>query len=499
MKGWCSGKADKNLTDVGAGRNGAGAKNKNGYRLIGWKAIGQFLGCTERTARRWEADRALPVHRIPGGTRGSVWAHPDELTTWLQALPTDVQATLRAEASTDAAVPTGAGPEAGVSEAPGALPKKAAARRGRRIWLTGGVAAVVLAAAAGVLMWKSGLLPAQPSVRGARLPYSDNPEARETYNTARFEVSERTAESLAAAQRGFQQLVERYPDRAAAWAGLADTYLLLREFGSMSDAVAYPQAERLSRTALALDPNLADAWLDQAFVAWWWRGDGTVAFHDFDTALRLDPGSARAHHWYATALFANGNYPRALDMIARARAIEPNNRAIVADEAWIRFGVGQRAQGLATLERLAQLDPQFVSWHYYLAHAYLIEGRDADFLREAGIAAELRGRPETVAALKSAAQRFQEGGRGAMLDQLASDEATRWARGTGSAVVVAEYHALASDRAGMLRWLDIAQQRHDHNLSIIRGYPEFTAYANDPDYRRIVEGLPWTDRVAAGQ
>ena len=61
-------------------------------RLVGWKSIGQFLSCTERTARRWEVYRALPVYRVPGGTRSSVWAHADELAARLRALPTETRA-----------------------------------------------------------------------------------------------------------------------------------------------------------------------------------------------------------------------------------------------------------------------------------------------------------------------------------------------------------------------------------------------------------------------
>jgi tetratricopeptide (TPR) repeat protein len=286
------------------------------------------------------------------------------------------------------------------------------------------------------------------------------------------------------------QLTQGYPDRAAGWSGLADTYLLLREFGSMRDDLAYPQAERAARTALALDPKLADAWLDQAFVAWWWHGDADSAFRGFNTALRLDPHSAKALHWYATALYAHGDYATSLQTIGHARELEPDNRAIVADEAWLRFGSGDRTAGLSTLERLVQLDPSFESSHYYLAHAYLIMGRDRDFLREAKLAAELRSQAETIDVLNLAEQRFLRGGRQAMLEQLSASEAESCARGTGSPVVVAEYRALAQDRPGMMSWLATAERTHDHNLPTLRGYPEFGAYRSDPEFLKIVHRLP---------
>jgi len=106
-----------------------GADGPGGRRLVGWKAIGQFLRCTERTARRWEAYRGMPVHRIPGGGRSSVWASPDELSGWLQALPSDVQATLRAEAGSDAATPTATLPPADATPATDAPDRTAATAR----------------------------------------------------------------------------------------------------------------------------------------------------------------------------------------------------------------------------------------------------------------------------------------------------------------------------------------------------------------------------------
>ncbi len=52
--------------------------------LTTWKQIAAYLGVTERTAQKWERERGLPVHRVPGG-RGRVWASPSELDSWGEA------------------------------------------------------------------------------------------------------------------------------------------------------------------------------------------------------------------------------------------------------------------------------------------------------------------------------------------------------------------------------------------------------------------------------
>ena len=53
-------------------------------RLDSWKEIAEFLRSGERTVRRWEPERGLPVHRMPGNGRGRVFAYTAELSRWLE-------------------------------------------------------------------------------------------------------------------------------------------------------------------------------------------------------------------------------------------------------------------------------------------------------------------------------------------------------------------------------------------------------------------------------
>ncbi len=56
-------------------------------RLNSWKEIAAYLGCSEKTARRWEVSRQMPIHRVPGGAKGSVYAFPGEIDDWLANRP----------------------------------------------------------------------------------------------------------------------------------------------------------------------------------------------------------------------------------------------------------------------------------------------------------------------------------------------------------------------------------------------------------------------------
>jgi len=65
--------------------NGTKDNPRNGKRLDTWKEIGGFFGRDERTVKRWEMTRGLPVHRVPGGGRANVYAYEEELAEWLRS------------------------------------------------------------------------------------------------------------------------------------------------------------------------------------------------------------------------------------------------------------------------------------------------------------------------------------------------------------------------------------------------------------------------------
>ncbi|HEX7288569.1 MAG TPA: hypothetical protein VF532_20460 [Candidatus Angelobacter sp.] len=58
-------------------------------RLDSWKEIAAYLHRDVRTVIRWEQEKALPVHRIPGGQRQAVFAYIHEIDAWLVSQPTN--------------------------------------------------------------------------------------------------------------------------------------------------------------------------------------------------------------------------------------------------------------------------------------------------------------------------------------------------------------------------------------------------------------------------
>jgi hypothetical protein len=65
------------------------ANHETPPRLDSWKAIAAYLGRDVSTVIRWEREKGLPVHRLPGGKRQAVFAVTEEIDAWMTGQPAD--------------------------------------------------------------------------------------------------------------------------------------------------------------------------------------------------------------------------------------------------------------------------------------------------------------------------------------------------------------------------------------------------------------------------
>ncbi len=118
----------------------------SGRRLDSWKAIAQYLGRDVRSVQRWERDRGLPIHRLPGQRGGAVFAYEDELNEWLRSGPERVDPN---------GLPAFEAPGDKV-EQPDAPPLVAWSRLSSKRWL---ILAALLLIGTLLLAWRGGWIP----------------------------------------------------------------------------------------------------------------------------------------------------------------------------------------------------------------------------------------------------------------------------------------------------------------------------------------------------
>jgi tetratricopeptide (TPR) repeat protein len=453
------------------------AANRNplaGKRLDSWKEIASFFRRAERTVKRWETERGLPIHRVPGIGRSSVFAYSDELADWLKGRSQELEADDTASGET--AQPEPASTETGkTGPAPGPARSSLASAR-VAAWLL----PMVLVAAV-VVLFSGHQPPRYKALAGRRAP---NAESQDLYLKGRYYWDRRTPDDLNKAIDYFTQAIVKDPSDAAAYVGLADCYNLLREFGAMPATEAYPRALSAAQRAVELDDTSAEAHTSLAFSTFWWSWQGVTAEREFKRALALNPNFVRAHHWYATYLLAMDRHPEALDQIEQAQRLEPSSTAILADKGFLLWCAGRQNEGLALLKQLEVSEPSLSSTHAYLGRIYWEQQKDyAKALLEWRHLAELRHDEAGLAIATARETGFAANGLKGMWESELPIQKDLVDRGAGSAYELAATYAALGNKQEALVYLQTA---FDHReSSMITGTPPISALQNDAEYRKL--------------
>ncbi|MEM9556113.1 MAG: winged helix-turn-helix domain-containing protein [Acidobacteriota bacterium] len=184
-------------------------------------------------------------------------------------------------------------------------------------------------------------------------------EAHRAYVRGRYAWNRRTAGDLQRAIGLFREAIEIDPDYALAHAGLADALILLPFYGAARPEAAFRQARDAARSALALEPSLAEAHTSLAYTDFVVRHDWARAENGFQRALEHAPDYATAHHWYAFLLTALGRHDEALERGRRALEIEPLSLVIAVDVALADYFARRPERALEQLEAVADVAPDF--------------------------------------------------------------------------------------------------------------------------------------------
>jgi hypothetical protein len=477
-------------------------------RLDSWKEIAAFFGRDERTVKRWEKERGLPVYRVPGSARGGVFAYAEELSEWLQA-PNHVLdfAPVAAENPVAEEFPNQAAaadlpeekisPEEKVSavvpSADPALNLHAVPTQSRLaaakpfLWL------VPLALIVGFFLAFS-FGHHQPRFKNAlAAPHVPSADAQDLYLKGRYYFEKRTPADLNQAVDFFTQAIVHDPGYAAPYVGLADTYNLLREYSAMPPQEAFPRALAAATKAVELDPNSAEAHNSLAFASFWGFFDAATADREFKRAIELDATLPRAHHWYATFLVNIQRNREALVEIERARQLDPSSTPILADKGFILAYSGKTEEARTLLTQLAASQPEFVPSHRYLAQAiYYPEGNYSGYLAEMGIVARLRHDQLAEKTVEAERAAYNKAGQQGLYKERLKSDREAFDHGTGSAYSVASAYGALGQKDDALKYLKIAYQRHDLQLTSLTSSQELQFLHQDQAFRELVSqiGLP---------
>ncbi|ADW68264.1 hypothetical protein AciX9_1201 [Granulicella tundricola MP5ACTX9] len=484
--------------------------------LNGWKEIAQYVARDIRTVERWEKQRGLPVRRVPGAGRATVFARISELELWLHSsnlaeteplIALEDQTHSRPTALAIAELPTLS--EAATSPtidspAPPVLyqpvrPDPAASLIHHKYFIPamalilGSVFAIFITqplarrAAAHTPPPAHGISAVSASPAGP-VRQSQVPGVDALYLRGTFFFEQRTPDTLNRALQHFTAAIEKDPTYAPAYVGLANTYNLLREYSVVPDEIAFPKALEADEKAIALDPSLPQAHASLGFVKYFWSVDAPAAEREFQTALALDPSLVLAHHWYGSVLTHEGRYTEALRELDTAQRLQPSSSAIFTSRA-LAFGLsGHRDEARAMLEEhLSQdhnrEDHNSSTTHIVLGILDMMEPHDVPgFLHEWRRGAERRQDSESLDLVNKAEAAYHHGGEPLMWQIMLAAEQKQHSYSTARTVRMADSEVLLGRPDQALADLDDLMHRHDRAIISIFVDPMLFPLQKDPRF-----------------
>ena len=199
--------------------------------------------------------------------------------------------------------------------------------------------------------------------------FTKNPEAHEDYLKGRYHWNKRTDEDIKKAISYFEDAIRKDSNYAAAYSGLADTYLTLYDYELMSFDESTPKAKDAAQRALQINENLAEAHNSLAHInlhEWKWKS----AEEGFQRAIALDPSYILAHHWYALCLTAIGKTNEAVTQMEKARELDPLSTRINADLGMAYLSAGKYDQAIAQEEKTLELNSKSSGARWIRGMAY---------------------------------------------------------------------------------------------------------------------------------
>ncbi len=188
-----------------------------------------------------------------------------------------------------------------------------------------------------------------------------NSEAYENYLRGRFLLSTQGDFEAKKGMAYFQRAIQKDPNYALAYAGLAESYITLSQpwNGDLSPHEALPQAEAAARKALEIDDSLGEAHLALARVSLY-HWDWLAAEKEYKRALELNPNDAMAHGWYGEYLQAMTRNEEAIEQLQQAIALDPLNTNHLASLGFIFYHARQYDQGIREFQKALELEQDMV-------------------------------------------------------------------------------------------------------------------------------------------
>jgi eukaryotic-like serine/threonine-protein kinase len=326
--------------------------------------------------------------------------------------------------------------------------------------------------------------------KGLAKHYTESNEAYQLYLKGRFYWNKRNADALKKSVEYFNQAIEKDPNFALAYAGLADAYVVFPTYSAASPRESYPKAKAAAKKAMEIDETLAEAHASLAWVLFLFDWNFAESDREFQRAIQLNPNYPTAHHWYGDAnLRATGRFDEAIAEIRRAQELDPLSLIINADLGTTYIYARRYDKAIEQLRKTIEMDPSFYYARWRLGTAYELKGSFHEAMTEYQNSRALNDDPTVLALIGrayAASGKRDEASR--TLGQLKEIARQRYV----PAYAFALLYAGLGEKDQAFQWLERSYQDRAFDMTYLKVDPLIDNLRSDPRFADLVRrvGIP---------
>jgi TolB-like protein len=320
--------------------------------------------------------------------------------------------------------------------------------------------------------------------------YTANSEAYQLYLKGRFYWNKRTPADIQKSVPFFEQAIEKDPNYALAYSGLADAYALIPVYTREPAREYMPKAKQAALKALALDDKLAEAHASLGQIIDYYDYDFVTGERELRRAIELNPNYATAHQWLAEHLSPLKRTDEAISEIRRALELDPLSVIMNRIYGDILVDARRYDEAIAQYQKTLDLDPNFPTAHYFLGRAYEFKGMYdeavAEYTKSQGVSILP---PETVQKMKDV---YARSGWKAYL-QMSIDVLMHDSQRTVfPPFAIASFYARLGNNDEAMKALEKGYEEREFRMTLLSVSQEFDGMRSDPRFRELVRrmGLP---------
>ena len=322
--------------------------------------------------------------------------------------------------------------------------------------------------------------------------YTDNPEAYELYLKGRFFAGGKiTEDELKKSIHYYQGAIEKDPNYALAYVGLAQSYMQLGHvWGFLPPRETFPKANVALMKALEIDETLAEAHtrLADYYFAYEWNWPATE--REFKRAIALNPNDSSPQCGYGSYFQAMGRFDEAIAARRLCRELDPLSPTATANVGYPYYFARQYDQAIGYYRKALDLDPNY-SWSYlWIGQANLEKGLYDEAIADINKAIALSEGNMRMKATLGYAYAVAGKRRDALriIGELQEQAKEKYV----SPYFIAVIYSGLGDKAQAFEWLEKAYQERHPYLTLLKVEPVFDNLRSDPRYAELLSkvGLP---------